>query len=116
MADVLSSLLSSIRTAKSIMAELNDLSPELGRVLGAFMKNGNSNAQIKSAISFAVKKITSDPYYIIGVTRSDSNEVIKQVYKLKAKLYHPDNQDTGDNEKFIQLEKAWRVVKAERGL
>lgn len=49
----------------------------------------------------------SDPYSILGVSRNASPEEIKSAYRTKAKVYHPDNQDTGDLEKFKELSNAF---------
>jgi len=49
-----------------------------------------------------------NPYIILGVSPDDSIKLIKKIYKLKAKEYHPDVG--GDNEKFIMLDRAYKEI------
>lgn len=52
----------------------------------------------------------SDPYSILGVSRNATPEEIKSAYRTKAKVYHPDNQETGDLEKFKELSNAFSTL------
>ncbi len=39
-------------------------------------------------------------------------EAIKQQYRQLSKKYHPDNQDTGNNERFLAIKSAYDVLKS----
>ena len=51
-----------------------------------------------------------DPYEVLGVSRDDPIEKIEMVYKKLAKIYHPDNQETGNEEVFKRINMAWRKI------
>lgn len=51
-----------------------------------------------------------DYYKILGVDKNASQEDIKKVYKKLAKKYHPDNQETGDEEKFKEIQEAYETL------
>lgn len=57
-------------------------------------------------------KEKADPYTVLGVFPDDSTEVIKSIYKAKAKLYHPDKG--GDKNKFITIDKAYKAILKEK--
>jgi curved DNA-binding protein len=51
-----------------------------------------------------------DYYEILQLSQRADQETIERVYRLLAKRYHPDNQKTGDPEKFDALVKAYRAL------
>jgi len=51
-----------------------------------------------------------DYYEILQLSQRADQETIDRVYRLLAKRYHPDNQNTGDPEKFDALVKAYRAL------
>ena len=51
-----------------------------------------------------------DYYEVLQVSPSADNETIQRVYRLLAQRYHPDNQDTGDEEKFKEVLTAYRLL------
>lgn len=61
----------------------------------------------------------SDPYKILGVSRTASDDEIKQAYRALAKKYHPDQyagnplQEIAD-EKMKQINEAYDTIVAER--
>lgn len=60
-----------------------------------------------------------DPYQVLGVSRSDSDEKIKSAYRDLAKKYHPDNYDQSPlsdlaEEKMKQVNEAYDQIMNER--
>jgi len=51
-----------------------------------------------------------DYYEILQLSQRADQETIERVYRLLAKRYHPDNQNTGDPGKFDALVKAYRTL------
>uniref|UniRef100_A0A8D0HHU0 DnaJ homolog subfamily C member 16 n=1 Tax=Sphenodon punctatus TaxID=8508 RepID=A0A8D0HHU0_SPHPU len=63
--------------------------------------------QILSAVDF-------DPYGILGVSRTASQADIKKAYKKLAREWHPDkNKDSGAEDRFIQISKAYEILSNE---
>lgn len=54
--------------------------------------------------------MAEDYYEILGVTKDSTRQDIKKAYKKLAKKFHPDNQDTGDTEKFKKINEAAAVL------
>jgi hypothetical protein len=50
---------------------------------------------------------------VLGVARTASDQEIRQAYFLKAKVYHPDNPDSGDADLFRQLTQAYELATAQ---
>jgi len=62
-----------------------------------------------------------DPYKILGVSRTSSDEHIKSVYRKMAKKYHPDKYRGHDledlaNEKIKEINLAYDMIQNERGV
>lgn len=60
-----------------------------------------------------------DPYKVLGVSRSDSDETIKAAYRKLAKQYHPDKYRGHDleelaSEKLKQINEAYDTIQKER--
>jgi curved DNA-binding protein CbpA len=53
---------------------------------------------------------TRSPYEILGVPKDASAADIRKAYRKLAALYHPDNKDTGNDERFKELSDAHAVV------
>ena len=51
-----------------------------------------------------------DYYGILQVDSRTDQDAIGSAYKTLARQYHPDNHDTGDPEKFIQLSRAYKTL------
>lgn len=61
----------------------------------------------------------TDPYEVLGITRSASNDEIKKAYRKMSRIYHPDaNIDNPDKdqaeEKFKQVQAAYKQIMDER--
>lgn len=53
-----------------------------------------------------------DPYGILGVRPEDPIELVKSVYRAKARHLHPDKG--GDAEAFKRLDAAYKAILAQR--
>ena len=51
-----------------------------------------------------------DYYEVLGVSKSASKDEIKSAYRKQAKVYHPDNKQTGDEAKFKELQEAYDIL------
>jgi hypothetical protein len=51
-----------------------------------------------------------DYYETLQLSSNADGETIDRVYRILVRRYHPDNQDTGDTEKFNRIVKAHRVL------
>ena len=51
-----------------------------------------------------------DYYEVLGVKKGASKDEIKSAYRKLAKVYHPDNKDTGDEAKFKEVQEAYDVL------
>ncbi|KAI0308249.1 DnaJ protein [Multifurca ochricompacta] len=56
-----------------------------------------------------------DPYQVIGVSRDATPAEIKKVYFSLARKYHPDtNPDKNAQEKFVEIQEAYDILKDEK--
>lgn len=52
-----------------------------------------------------------DPYSLLGVSSSASDDEIKKAYRVLAKKYHPDvNKNAGAEDKFIEIQNAYESI------
>jgi curved DNA-binding protein len=51
-----------------------------------------------------------DLYEDLQLSPNASSETVERVYRLLAKRYHPDNQDTGNAQKFSEVHAAYEVL------
>lgn len=49
-------------------------------------------------------------YEILGISVNDSEEARKKAYRKLCAKYHPDNAQTGNREKFDEIQKAWGIL------
>jgi curved DNA-binding protein len=57
-----------------------------------------------------VQESYADYYETLQVSPRADQETIERVYRLLAKRYHPDNNHTGDAERFNELTQAYRAL------
>ena len=55
-----------------------------------------------------------DYYETLGVDKNASTADIKSAFRKLAKKYHPDNKETGDEEKFKEISEAYQVLSDEQ--
>ena len=51
-----------------------------------------------------------DYYEVLGVKKGASKDEIKSAYRKLAKVYHPDNKETGNEAKFKEIQEAYDVL------
>ena len=51
-----------------------------------------------------------DLYEVLGIKKGASKDEIKSAYRKLAKKYHPDNHETGDAEKFKEIQEAYDIL------
>lgn len=51
-----------------------------------------------------------NPFEVLGLSQEASEDEIKKAYRSLAKKYHPDNQETGDESKFKQIQEAYEFA------
>ena len=53
---------------------------------------------------------TADYYEILQISPNAEPETVHRVYRLLAQRYHPDNQESGNEERFRHLTDAYNVI------
>ena len=53
-------------------------------------------------------------YEILGVPPDANDETLKRVFHLVASRFHPDNQDSGDLDRFLNVKTAFEVLSDEQ--
>jgi curved DNA-binding protein CbpA len=51
-----------------------------------------------------------DYYEVLQISPNADEETVQRVYRVQASRFHPDNQDTGDAEKFRLVAEAFHVL------
>lgn len=51
-----------------------------------------------------------DYYEVLQLSQQADNETIERVFRLLAKRYHPDNPESGDIEKFREVQTAYQIL------
>jgi curved DNA-binding protein CbpA len=51
-----------------------------------------------------------DYYEILQLSQNADAETVERVYRLLAKRYHPDNSDSGDEERFREVHEAYETL------
>ncbi len=52
----------------------------------------------------------TDLYEVLGIKKSASKDEIKSAYRKLAKKYHPDNKETGNEQKFKDVQEAYDIL------
>jgi curved DNA-binding protein CbpA len=61
--------------------------------------------------SFEDQKETFEDYYeTLQLSPNAQPETVQRVYRLLAQMYHPDNLDTGNKERFEEVLSAYKVL------
>jgi hypothetical protein len=65
---------------------------------------------LKKRSKLVERKSFSDHYENLQISPNADLETVERVFRLLAKRYHPDNNQTGDAEKFSTLYESYRVL------
>jgi len=117
------SLVDAIREFRMLCKELRSIYPFIidiinGNLFGktfnseGFERFENKNTNFNFHQNFSSNSI--DPYKVLGVSKGDSLEKIKKVYKRLVKIYHPDSE-TGNSEMFKRIQEAYQKIMEEKG-
>lgn len=52
-------------------------------------------------------------YDVLNVTRESTKSEISKIYRQVARKFHPDNQQTGDEDQFKKIANAYEILKDE---
>ena len=59
-------------------------------------------------------ELPNDPYRVMGLHPGADIDVIKVAYRKLAQKHHPDNRETGNTERFKQIQEAYEQIMKER--
>lgn len=81
-------------------------------------RNGHCGARGQRRAFHASASLSAppkDPYQVLGVKKDASPAEIKKTYFALARKYHPDtNPDKGAQEKFVEIQEAYDILKDEK--
>src|SRR5262245_36201572 len=52
----------------------------------------------------------ADHYEALQLSPNATADTVERVYRMLAKRFHPDNQDTGDAERFAEVQEAYELL------
>ncbi len=102
-------ILDDVKVLKSIIGETKSITPDLMSIFSMMGVRGK-NKKNKNVMVDIISTFARSPYLILGVTKDDPRKMVDEIYKLKAKYYHPDNTATGNGEKFIKVKNAYDKI------
>src|SRR4030095_13591107 len=68
-----------------------------------------NNAADRDRVSMQ-EELTNDYYEVLQISPNADPDTVHRVYRLLAQRFHPDNQSTGDSERFRLLTEAYHVL------
>jgi curved DNA-binding protein CbpA len=69
-----------------------------------------SNDAADTDRGWMLEELTTDYYEVLQISPNADPDTVHRVYRLLAQRFHPDNQSTGDSEKFRVLTEAYQVL------
>ncbi len=57
-----------------------------------------------------MSEINKDLYETLGISKDCTEDEIKKAFRQQARKYHPDNKETGNEEKFKELNQAYEIL------
>src|SRR6187402_2681590 len=69
-----------------------------------------SNDAADTDRGWMLEELTTDYYEVLQISPNADPDTVHRVYRLLAQRFHPDNQSTGDSEKFRTLTEAYQVL------
>ncbi|HEV3330075.1 MAG TPA: J domain-containing protein [Bryobacteraceae bacterium] len=103
-----------IEPGTAVTIETESREPAGTGVVRYCVRRGNGfgiGVEFTEDIPGAPKRPGIDDYYeTLQISPRAEAETIRRVYRIMAARFHPDNEQTGDLEKFLQLKKAFEVL------
>lgn len=84
------------------------------RLMAATMMDDQQDEQDEAPIKAGSHQELELAYKVLGVQIADSDEMVKSVFRAKAKCLHPDSG--GDAERFKALRKAYNIIMRSRNV
>ena len=80
---------------------------------------GNKQSNKSRSSSSKSNTFGYNPYKILNITESATDQEVKKAYRQMVLKYHPDKSDANDevaNEKFNQISEAYHIIKKRRNI
>ena len=98
-------------TEQAFRKQMAEIIVEAWELIGATMQQRTQ--QFGPVATDPSSALTS--WIIVGVMPDDPMALIDDVYRAKAKHYHPDNKTSGSEERFKMLSRAYEEIKRLKG-
>ncbi len=77
---------------------------------GLEFMDGESDPASRSEAAAPIDPAEVDCYEVLQLSPNADLETIHRVYRMLAQRYHPDNSETGDPERFVQLCEVYQIL------
>ncbi len=91
-------------------ARCEDAPPAEPAHAGQPAQGGDEPGPSPKAPDFPTPAPEANYYELLQVSPNADLDTIQRVFRFMAARFHPDNPDTGDNERFLQLKEAFEVL------
>jgi DnaJ-class molecular chaperone len=74
-----------------------------------------AGGNLSSLFGAAKGQVTADPYYILGLDKTASDDEVKRRYRERLRQFHPDTAGPGMEFHLQMVMAAYELIKRERG-